>query len=462
MPGGRFVLEHLGEEYTNLIREFADDGSERVLYKASKLSKGFVEQGLGPEDIVDIHMHAVEQVISENTPLKAPQIILNSFSLLLESMMAYGLAHREYIESKSARFSDLEAYAHELETLNSALKQRINELSVLYDLTQVVNSSLDLQTTLRVIAEKLMEVTEYDTCNLYLAGNEAEEFQIQLSMGVNAKAYQAYGFNSGHWLIEAALENRAPLVFQDVKREPRWQPIKGVNDHVQSWMSVPLIAEGKPIGIITLSSSEVKAISEAVLKLTSIAASQAASAIERARLYEETKRLSITDEKTGLYNFGHFKFLLGTEMKRARRYGRPLSLFMIDLDDFKIYNDLCGHLDGDQVLEQLGKTIKQSVRDVDFPARYGGDEFAVILPETDETEAYAAAERLRECIEQCHVPNQAVLPGGKLTVSIGMSSYPTFADTKDDLIRNADAALYQAKRDGKNKVVMWLPTKDPG
>jgi len=91
------VLEHLGEEYTNLIREFTDDGSERVLYKASKLSKGFVEQGLGPEDIVDIHMHAVEQVISENTPLKAPQIILNSFSLLLESMMAYGLAHREYI-----------------------------------------------------------------------------------------------------------------------------------------------------------------------------------------------------------------------------------------------------------------------------------------------------------------------------------------------------------------------------
>ena len=201
------MLEHLGEEYTNLIREFADDGSERVLYKASKLSKGFVERGLGPEDIVDIHMHAVEQVTSENPPLKAPQIMLNSFGLLLESMMAYGLAHREYMESKNARFSDLEAYAYELETLNTALKQRINELSVLYDLTQVVNSSLDLQTTLRVIAEKLMEVTEYDTCNLYLAGSEAEEFQIQLSMGVNAKGYQAHGLNSGHWLIKAALEN---------------------------------------------------------------------------------------------------------------------------------------------------------------------------------------------------------------------------------------------------------------
>ncbi len=454
------MLEHLGEEYANLIREFTYDSSERVLYKASKLSKGFVEQGLGPEDIVDIHMRAAEQVTRENPPLKGPQIILNSFGLLLESMMAYGLAHREYMESKSARFSDLEAYAYELETLNTALEQRINELSVLYDLTQVVNSSLDLQTTLQVIAEKLMEVTEYDTCNLYLSGSKAKEFQIQLSMGVNAGVYQAYGFNSEHRLIKAAIENGTPLVFQDVKTEPRWERIKGVNDHVQSWMSVPLIAEGKPIGIITLSSSEVKAISEAGLKLTSIAASQAASAIERARLYEETKRLAITDEKTGLHNFGHFKFLLGTEIKRAKRYGRPLSLFMIDVDDFKIYNDCHGHLDGDRVLEQLGKTIRQSVRDIDFPARYGGDEFAVILPETDEAEAYAAAERLRACIEQRHVPNQGVLPGGKLTVSIGTSSYPTSADTKDDLIRNADAALYRAKREGKNKVVMWLPTKD--
>jgi len=89
----------------------------------------------------------------------------------------------EYMESKNIRFSDLEAYTHELETLNTALRQRINELSVLYDLTQVVNSSLDLQTTLRVIAEKLMEVTEYDTCNLYLADSETKEFQIPVIHG---------------------------------------------------------------------------------------------------------------------------------------------------------------------------------------------------------------------------------------------------------------------------------------
>jgi len=95
------------------------------------------------------------------------------------------------------------------------------------------------------------------------------------------KAYQAYGFDSGHGLVKAAIEKGTPLVFPDVKVEPRWQPIKGINDHVQSWMSVPLIADGKPIGIITLSSSEPKAISEEMLKLTSITASQAASAIER-------------------------------------------------------------------------------------------------------------------------------------------------------------------------------------
>ncbi len=454
------MLEHLREEYISLIREFSDDSSEKVLYQASKLSKEFVEQGVGPEDIVDVHMQAVELVAMENSSIKGPQILLNSFSLLLESMMAYALAYREYMESKNSRVSHLEAYAHELETLNSALEQRINELSVLYELTQVVNFSLDLQTTLRVIAEKLMEVTEYDTCNLYLADSEAKEFQIQLSLGVNADTYQAYGFNSGHGFIRAAIENGKPLVFQDVNKEPGWQRIEGVNDHVQSWMSVPLVAKGKPIGIITLSSSKVNAISEDLLRLTFIAASQAASAIERSRLYEETKRLSITDEKTGLYNYGHFKFLLSTEMKRAKRYGRPLSLFMIDVDNFKIYNDYYGHLDGDHVLEELGKVIRQSVRDVDFPARYGGDEFAVILPETDEAEAREAAERLRVCIEQLSIPNQGILPGGKLTVSIGMSSYPISAKTEEDLIRKADAALYQAKRKGKNRVALPLPKKD--
>lgn len=454
------MLEHLQEEYKNLIREFSDDSSEKVLYKASRLGKKFVEQGYGPEDIVDIHMQAVELIAGEKPLLRGPQIILNSFSLLLESMMAYGLAYREYMESKSARFSDLEAYTRELETLNTALKQRVDELSILYDLTQVVNSSLDLETTLRVISRKIMEVTGYDTCNLYLADTEKKEFQIQLSMGVNAEAYKSHDFNSGHELIESAIENGTPLVFRDVKTEPGWKPAKGVNDHVQSWMSIPLIAEGKPIGIITLSCSKVKVISEDVLKLISIAASQAASAIERARLYEETKRLSITDEKTGLYNFGYFKFLLSTELKRAKRYGRPLSLFMIDVDDFKLYNDCCGHLDGDQVLGELGKVIKQSVRDIDFPARYGGDEFAVILPETDETEARTAAERLRASIEGRSIPNQRVLPGGKLTVSIGISSYPTSADTEEDLIRKADAALYQAKRKGKNKIAVCIKEQE--
>jgi len=167
---------------------------------------------------------------------------------------------------------------------------------------------------------------------------------------------------------------------------------------------------------------------------------------------EALKELSITDGLTGLYNHRYFYKKLEAEIKRADRYSTNLSLLILDVDDFKFYNDKNGHPRGDEVLRRFGSLISENLRDVDVACRYGGEEFAVILIETDKATAINSAERLRAAISGHHFPHEEDQPLGDVTVSIGIASYP--ADTKDmkELVKKADAALYRAKGEGKNRV----------
>jgi len=176
-------------------------------------------------------------------------------------------------------------------------------------------------------------------------------------------------------------------------------------------------------------------------------------AVSNALLYEKTMELSKTDGLTGLKNHREFKESLNAEILRAKRYQRPNSLLMIDLDYFKHYNDTNGHPQGDVLLKKLADLIKENLKDTDVVARYGGEEFAVLLLETPKDQAEAIAERLRNMIEWCRFPKEDTQPDGKLTVSLGLSSFPDDGDTAEQVLHAADEALYEAKRTGKNKVV---------
>jgi diguanylate cyclase (GGDEF)-like protein len=176
--------------------------------------------------------------------------------------------------------------------------------------------------------------------------------------------------------------------------------------------------------------------------------------IKRAIEYAHTKRLANTDSLTGLYNRRSFQERLEQEVDRSIRYHRPLSLLMIDIDYFKLYNDTHGHLQGDKVLCDVAHTLKTLSRASDIVARYGGEEFALILPETDKASAETFARRLRETIAQHSFPGAEYLPGKALTISVGLASY-TPPDTKEAFIQAADIALYHAKRKGRNRVVVW-------
>ncbi len=170
------------------------------------------------------------------------------------------------------------------------------------------------------------------------------------------------------------------------------------------------------------------------------------------RLYELSKRLAVTDELTGLYNYRYLQQALEREIDRTRRYPSSLSFVMFDIDDFKRFNDAHGHVAGDRVLGEVGRLLRGITRDVDTVARYGGEEFSVILPETSAHGAYAVAEKIRRAIERHTFTNAAGETVGGLTVSIGLATFPTHAWDKEALLREADNALYHAKNGGKNRI----------
>ena len=167
------------------------------------------------------------------------------------------------------------------------------------------------------------------------------------------------------------------------------------------------------------------------------------------------KQLSNQDEMTGLANYRACHETLERETERAKRYNRPLSIMMIDIDDFKLCNDTYGHLAGDSAMVQIAGLIKKQTRASDVATRYGGEEFMVILPETAIDEASAVAERIRESIAQHQFLSDEGLPMAPLSVTIGLSALPDHASTKKDLIRTADIALYKGKTMGKNRVVVF-------
>ncbi|MGE5589886.1 MAG: GGDEF domain-containing protein [Bacillota bacterium] len=166
----------------------------------------------------------------------------------------------------------------------------------------------------------------------------------------------------------------------------------------------------------------------------------------------EKGRQAVTDGLTGLFNHTHLQERLEEELRRAERYDHHVSLVMLDIDQFKAYNDSFGHLQGNGVLKQVADTLRGAVRASDLVARYGGDEFAVILPETDTEEALAMAERIRERVDSLGIE---VTPGDRIPVSLGVATFPQHGRTRTELVERADQALYRVKRQGRNRVVAW-------
>ncbi len=215
---------------------------------------------------------------------------------------------------------------------------------------------------------------------------------------------------------------------------------------LEDFVTVPLKARDKTIGVILADNLYTKkAITNDHIRMLTTFANQAGLAIENSRLYERTVVLSNSDSLTGLWHHGYFQYLLGQEIKYASQRKQSFTILMIDIDDFKKFNDTNGHQAGDAILRSISSIFKTISKRIDFVARYGGEEFVVLLPATKKEEAIILAERLRKAIEESKDLKD-------ITISTGVASFPEDGKEKESLISSADRALYQAKRTGKNKI----------
>jgi len=336
---------------------------------------------------------------------------------------------------------------------NHSLANQVRGLKDLLRVAQAVVSSLDLDEVLQNILCSAMGIMEMPAGSIALYDHEKRRLTLQAHAGLSL-AYtvrRKWKVKEGG-ITQHILNKDEPFIIEDIDRLSfNLDPLTRA-EGIRSIVAVPLKVQEATVGILYLDDFRPRVLGSEKLGLLAVLASFAAMSVANARLHREMSQLAHTDGLTGLYNFRHFQEKLRAEVARAGRYGKPLSLIMFDIDDFKAFNDAHGHPCGDQALMIVTDILREALRECDLLFRYGGEEFMAILPETGLHAALTAAERAREAIAGQSADRLGPIGLGVLTASVGVASFPRDARGPDELLRVVDGLLYQSKRGGKNRV----------
>lgn len=345
--------------------------------------------------------------------------------------------------------------AFENARLYTALQDRAERIAAVNRLTRVISASFDIGVVYQTFAAEVKRLIPYDRIGVVVPHGSGEG----LMMFQLATDHPTKGGMGSIWLnsegtgIMWVMSRRQPHIERDLAEQRLFvEDDFLLKEGIRSSVRLPLIVRGEVIGALFLDSTTPGSYDERQLELLVPLGEQLAIAIENGRLFQEINRLAITDEVTGLFNYRHFYHRLEQEFKRAQRYDRPLSLIILDIDFFKRYNDLRGHLAGDEALRLLANRLRSNTRGVDILARYGGDEFCIILPETDLRQALVQAERIRSAMERDPSLGQELTAGERTTVSLGVACLGPNMYQVEDLVRAADQALYRSKAAGGNQI----------
>ena len=343
--------------------------------------------------------------------------------------------------------------------LKQDLKNQAAVLTVVDGFTSAVRRDADSPELFRNLLSRIAELLGADKGSLMVYDPSSNELAVKSVRGLNEKIIERLRIKPGEGISGSVFETGRSLLVRDVGNEPRFQSYHRARYKTPSFISVPLTLHQQRLGVINVADkSNGEAFETSDLKLLEAMASHASVALERAEYQQKSQdlmKISITDSLTELFNRRYFQDRLTEEIERAKRHGQPLTFIMLDIDNFKSYNDSYGHLAGDEALRMTATLLKGSVRNIDIVARYGGEEFAVILPMTEIKAAKDIAERVRSSVASQYYPDESLQLVVKATVSLGIASFPQDADNLLELVGNADKALYLAKISGKNRVAIF-------
>lgn len=350
----------------------------------------------------------------------------------------------------------------ETHVLNKNIKDQADRLAVLYEIGKAITSTLEIDALLELIYTQLSQVIPSDAyfVALYLPDEHMLDIRILIDQG---KRYPAEKINASEGLSSWIVNNRKPLLIQDLRKEINHLPVKpvmvGEKKLSRSWLGVPMMIEAELIGLLAVASYEPNVFDETDQLLLEQIAQQAVLSIQNAHHHQEVTEQSRLDSLTGVSNHNHFLERLYEEAEIAFSSTTPLSLIMLDIDYFKLYNDTYGHVVGDQVLRLTVEAIKSHIKKTDTVGRWGGEEFGVILPNATITQANMVANRIRRTLSELPLFNVEGKTIPKPTISQGIATLPDHTTDVDDLVIIADRALYRAKDKGRDQVAVGIPSK---
>lgn len=329
--------------------------------------------------------------------------------------------------------------------LYSLERQRARQLEVINAVARETTAVLDQEELLVKVCSVIQQTFQVGHVSVLLRDDDG--LVLRASQGRFNAAPSPGGrvpATSGLW--GEALAAGRTLIENDVRAGAE----HGFSHETQSRMCIPLVSFGQTLGVLVLESERPGSFQEGDIESLEAVADICATAIQNAHYVERVKQLAYLDGLTGIFNRRFFELRVIEEIDRARRFNSGMAVVMVDIDQFKRLNDEFGHLLGDEVLRQVSSIFHQQLRKIDVVCRFGGEEFAILLSQTNPQHALAVAEKLRRLVESWQFPG---VPR-PVTISAGVATFPDHGITRDELVKSADAGLYAAKQGGRNRVLL--------
>jgi len=416
------------------------------------LSRWYIDQPI--QELIHVMTMAPASDFLLRAPVRAQDVIgrlSQSFNRLLEQITTLD-AFKLETERQLVMVQQELKYKQEMEEKN-------RELSLLYDFSQEVSMTLEPDELYDIVDSFLGERLGFTEFAFLVVDETAPRLIVKVARGFfDPTKVLGMNFHPKEGITGRVWIEGKSCYLPNTRQNPEYLHYKGEKREDGAFLSLPIRFKKNMVGVLNMFRPKVNGFSEGERKFLETLASELAIALVNAKLYSKTRELSVRDELTQVYNRRHFQEALPLEIKRAERFQKSFSLLMIDIDYFKKWNDTYGHLAGDACLKEFVSLIQSKIREVDFFARFGGEEFVLILPDTPKKEATHVAEKIRTLVKEHRFLMEGIVDEiPVLTISIGVAAYPEDGLAMEELIDSADVALYRAKQEGRDRVIVATP-----